>query len=167
MSSALGYAARALVCGGLLVAASTASADDAAGPGARAVLEKRATIAASPEAHAYFQHENGAPQWMPDGTVIQYFTGAQGDGAIYWTAIAGATLLYGPVLEHFEASGEDELGESVADPLAGPGEGCVASDVVRRQPFARVLVDAEAHVRVETRWVCVGPAGAYRGAIAR
>jgi hypothetical protein len=163
MRSALKYVLPALLFGGVAsTAGSVARAEDAAGPGARAVVEKRTQLAGSAEARAYFQRAHGAPQWTEDGSIIQYFSGDQGDGAIYWSTLGGAHIVYGPLLEHFEAAGTDAHGDALADPLAGPGDDCAGPDVLKRQPFGLLIFHArEDRASSVTRWVCLGPKGAY------
>lgn len=94
----------------------------------------------------------------------QYFRGKLGTGAILWSAIGGAHLVFGEALA-WRNHNRDQWVYPLADPLEGPSTNCdlfcPARDTIMRQQFSWNGFTGFA-------WVCVGPNGAHRshGALA-
>jgi len=152
---------------GAMAMAAPAWAEDATGPGANAVVAKRNQIANTATGRDYFQTAHHKPQWTPDGGVFQYYSGARGDGAIYWSTKTGAHYIYGAFLDYFEAKGHEEgLGYPLIDPQTGPGDGCQAPDTTKRQAFSHIGNPLKnGKIPTITSNVCWGSAGVYLGVV--
>lgn len=158
-------AALALIAGTTVVAA-PAWAEDATGPGANAVVAKRNQIANTATGRDYFQTAHHKPQWTPTGGVYQYYSGARGDGAVYWSSKTGAHYIYGAFLEFFQDRGHEAgLGYPLNDPENGPGDGCQGKGVTKRQAFSHIGEPKNGKIPTTTSNVCWDASGVFLGVV--
>jgi hypothetical protein len=116
----------------------------------------------------YARTADPVPQRGAGDGAYQYFSGNQGNGAIFWSPKTGAHLVYGAILHYFERNGHEErIGYPINDPLTGPGDGCDAPNTVRRQSFAIPSRVGGGRIAVASTVLCEGPGGSvYPGVVA-
>ena len=158
MSLVIGRGAAGLLSAlGIAVLTTSALAQSATPAGTAAINAKRNQTRLPA---GYYARPAAEPQRGAADGAYQYFTGSQGDGAIYWSPNTGAHLIYGNILFYFERQGrETAIGYPTNDPLPGPCDGCDAPDTVRRQSFALPSRVSRNQIAVAGTVLCEGPRG--------
>ena len=165
MSLVIGRGAAGLLGAlGIAVLTTSALAQSASPAGTSAINAKRNGTRVP--AGYFARAADPTPQRGSGDGAYQYFSGNQGDGAIYWSPKTGAHIVYGPILIYFERNGREErIGYPINDPLPGPGDGCDLADTVRRQSFAVPARVGGGRLAVASTVLCEGPRGmVYLGA---
>jgi hypothetical protein len=131
---------RAMACLAIAIAISTSAtaalAVDAWGPGVEKVNIRYSFIGDTLRDQYFVNKSNAVPQWTPDGGVFQYFSGAWGEGAIYWSADTGAHAMYGDILSYWRWRGyEPVLGYPYTEEIDSYDAGWCGPTSLREQHF--------------------------------
>ena len=113
-----------------------ATAQDPVAPEALAAFAEKEKAIPADLRRDYYATVANEPGSTEHGGAYQYFAGALGDGAIYWSEQTGAHLMYGAILLHFERSGREHVyGYPIEDVQPGDPQSVCAPDTVATQHF--------------------------------